>query len=333
MQTVPVHACAPTATRSPESLVRHVMSLDLDSLLDLPDSLNRRRLTLVTSDDLNNSSFAFHSFIQSKVKSLRSAARLQLQQQPQQQQQQSSESAASLILVCLNQSYSHYASVAAKSFGLNLKSLREQGTLKVIDIVKDVQDYGEASNAGSLDVEKLEHTLSSLISSAETTTAAASAASSSPSTCLIMIDDVRVLCALGIPVPRVHLFIDRIRSLASRHNGRLVIQSNMDPADERCSRLNHEQDRKAEHGDDDEEEDDEWGEDDPQLRRLLAYLISCADVWIDFQKLRTGFSDKIDGSLFLYDFKSNSSRSLPVRYHFKTLERSTRIYTPGSGFV
>lgn len=296
--------------RSPAS-----MSLDLNSLLDLPASQDQRPLTIITSDDLNNSAFAFHTLIQSKVKSLRSAAR----------QQQSVP--VSLILVCLNQSYSHYASVAAKSFGLNLKSLREQGTLQVIDIVKDVQDYSPAANACALDVEKLEHDLSSLISAATTPTTTTSPPAPSCPTSLILIDDVRVLLALGIPVARVHLFLERVRSLCCRCHARLVIQSHMDPADGRNSRLDHGQD-----GDGDDDDDEDGAEEDPGLRRLLACLIACADVWIDFQKLRTGFSDKVDGSLFLYDYTRNSSHGLPVRYHYKTMERSTRICTPG-GFM
>lgn len=289
------------------------MSLDLNSLLDLPASVDQRQLILITSDDLNNSSFAFHSLIQSKVRSLQ---RIQMQNPTNGQQ------AASLILICLNQSYTHYASIAAKSFGLNLKSLRDAGTLLVADVMKDFPDFSDPS-AHLFDMDKFEARVTELTSS--------TGKSQSPCT-WIMIDDVRVLLSQGIPLRRVHLFLHRIRALAADHNAKLVIQSNIEPESERSSLLSHTIPAIR----DDEDEGDDGEGLDPELDHLLSYLISCADVWIDFQKLVTGFSDKIDGSLFLYDYGTSSSsggHNLPVRYHFKTMDRSTRIYTPGTGFI
>lgn len=322
------------------------MSLDLNSVLDLPASLDRTNFTLITSDDLNNSSFLFHSLIQSKVKSIRS-----LTQQSNQCNNSSVCLKPQLIVVCLNQSFSHYSSVAAKSFGLNLKSLREGSDplLQVLDMVKDFPDYTNNDPDAPLQTidscfstDKFESCLLNLISCTSrqrvgtnnsSTTSQESVLplqkQSSITKPLVMIDDVRVLSSLGIASERIYLLLQRIRSICCLNECSLIVQSHIDPSHE----INDQQEEESRFMDHERDE-----ESDPSYRRLLSSLVSTADLWIDCCKLKTGYSDKIDGFLYLYDYQrdtsndreANDSKGIPVKYLFKTMERNTRIYAPGS---
>ena len=325
------------------------MSLDVNSIFDLPASLDSRKFTLITSDDLNNSSFLFHSLIQSKVKSIRS-----------QSNERSSSSVCSkpqLIVVCLNQSFTHYSSVAAKSFGLNLKSLREgpDPLLQVLDMVKDFSDYTNDDPDAPLQAidsclspDKFESCLLNLISctsrqkietnnsSIRQTTDQESVLSvqrqSSITKPLVMIDDVRVLSSLGVASERIYLLLQRIRSICCLNECSLIVQSHIDPGHE----INDHQEEESRFMDHERDE-----ETDPSFRRLLSSLVSSADLWIDCCKLKTGYSDKIDGSLYLYDYQRDTSndreandwKKIPVKYLFKSMERNTRIYAPGSVLV
>ena len=315
---------------------RNSMSLDLHSVLDLPSSLDRRRLLVLTSDELNNSSFLLHTLIQCRAKSLRSACMrapaAAATASPGDPGPASGSShspalvAPSLVMLCLNQSFAHYSAVAAKSFGLNLKVLREAGLIRVVDVLRDWDSF-VADDGWTLDMFKMESAFLQVMRDA-------AAAPSSSSRCLVMVDDVRVLLSQGVCEARVLQWLLLVRSLASRANACLVLQSHWDPEEERSVRLSHEDSVWRGSGEpDDGDEDPDDGETDAGLRKLLAALISAADVWIDAQGLRTGFSATIDGSLVVREYDHEQQARAGVkrsRYHFKTMDRNTRLMAVGT---
>lgn len=261
--------------------------MDLSLLLDLPNLFSTQNLVVITSDDLNNSSFLIHSLIQQKARLLRTQT-----------------SSGPLVLILLNQSYSHYSSVAAKSFGLNLKALKDTGRLKVIDVVKDIAKYMKKEDEGSFDIEKVSTEVDSLLQDGN--------AIQPTGTATIMIDDISVLSSLGLQTTKIYSFLLWLRNLSlTRCPAVLIVQSTLDGRSEEEDHL--------------EEEDTKW------IQALHA-MIASSQVYVNLQKLETGFSDKIDGSLFLHDYQRQSTfcKDLSIKYHFKSAERSTKIFAPGS---
>lgn len=257
--------------------------MDLSQILELPTTLSTRPLTVVTSDDLNTSSFCLHNIILHKVRSIRSQ-----------------QTKSGLTLVLLNQSYQHYSSVAAKSFGLNLKSLKDSGRLAVLDVLKDFSKYTKAD--GSFDLDLLEREIIESLCKFD---------SEEPS--LLIIDDLSVLWScLSLSPAAVLRFVTKLRSISVVTTPCIIIQSFIDRSDE-----------------DNEEGDESLGE-----NGVLDCVIASSDAWIRFERLTTGFSDKVDGQLLLYDYSLTDplAASLPITYHYKTIERNTKIFLPGNAF-
>lgn len=255
------------------------MSLDLNQLLDLPNNFNKIKLMSITGDDLNNGSFLIHSLISSKVRCCRNRTGTD----------------PFLILILLNHSYSHYSSVAAKSFGLNLKALRDSGQLVVIDIISNLREY--LDSVSRFDFNKFLATIHDNLSPINRS----KTDEGSGQNPLIIIDDISVLLSLQLNISVLYKLVSRIRSLAFNQGMTLIIQSHMDPDSE-----------------------------DEKMNNLAQSISSCSDVWIDCQKLVTGFSQTIDGSLDIKDHANILGNKLMSRYHFKTMERNTKIFVPGS---
>jgi len=235
------------------------MSIDLGLAIDMQSVFSSGKFLAITSDEVNNSSFILHTLIQHKSKTLRSDV-----------------SGGPLVLLLMNQSYSHYSFVAAKSFGLNLKTLRDAGKLRVVDVVKNVDQYLDKSSE-EFDLKSLEENFMNQMTSF----------------CTLIIDDLSVLSCLGLPAKEIYKFVLKLRCLPDLC---LVIQSSK-PLEEDCM---------------------EWS-------RALDCLISSSDLYLCFQRLETGFSDRVDGSLDVHDLQTYSSKT----YHYKTAERNTKLFVPG----
>jgi hypothetical protein len=259
--------------------------MDLSLILDLPNLFSGKKLLIITSDDLNNSSFLIHSLIQQKARGLRT-----------------DQSSGPLFLILFNQSYSHYSSVAAKSFGINLKALKDDGRLIVIDVLKDLDQYSKSEDQGFFDIEKLSFQITELFSDEK--------ANGTPT---IIVDDISVLSCLGATSSDIYSFFLRLRNLSlTLRPASLFVQSSLYVSS--AGDLNYET-----------KEEYNW-------EQVLHAMIGSCDVYVQIKKLETGFSDKIDGSLFVHDFQQQSSFSndISIKYHFKSAERSTRIFPPGS---
>lgn len=262
------------------------MSTDLSSLLDLPANFSNLKLITVTGDDLNNSSFVLHNLIQNKLRSL-----------------SASKSAASLpvrlVLILSNHSYLHYATVAAKAFGLNLKASKESGFLRVFDTLSELDRYTEQ---GSTE-EKFcfERLASDVITLIEGEFQANQDQDSKLLTPCVIIDDLASFLSFGVPLSELYRFITTLRCLSFKKNFCLIVQSNFDESSE-----------------------------DDDLRRLVLSTVVNSDVWLDCLKLETGYSQHVDGTLVLRDPKQKLSKEFERKFHFKTLDRNTKLYVPGS---
>lgn len=255
------------------------MSTDLLNLLDLPSNFDVLKLVTISSDDLNNSSFALHSIIQSRVRSRSGRG--------------GDSSGPFLVLILINQSYFHYATVAAKAFGLNLKALKDKGDLLVIDLLTDFDKYQVESK---FDFPSFSREVFNLIE----TRLQETSASSSP---CVIIDDISSFLSLGVNTAEIYKFVSTLRSFSFKYNFSLVVQTNYVP-----------------------EEDDE----DEDLKIIAQSSITCSDVWIHFSKLETGFSQQVDGNLVLHDLRRKLGGDFLRKFHFKTLDRNTKLFVPGN---
>ena len=307
------------------------MSLDLNQVLDLPANWKKIKMLSISGDDLNNCSFLLHSLISSKVRSCRNQA----------------DESPFLVLILLSHSYTHYSSVAARSFGLNLKALKDSGRLVVLDVISNLQEY---LNEERFDFDKLCFDIQECLSTvkesernqSEDSTSAnprlesgqkprsesgqnprsesgqnprsesgqnprsesgqnPRSESGQESSTLVIIDDVSTLLSLQVSVSSIHKLVSRIRSFSLNHRMMIVIQTHID----------------------DECEDEE-------MNTLAGCIASASDVWIESSKLETGFSQSIDGYIRLHDYKNRIIGKEVRKYHFKTMERNTKIFLPGS---
>lgn len=267
------------------------MSLDLNQVLDLPGNFNKIKLLSITGDDLNNCSFLLHSLISSKVRSCRNQR----------------DESPFLVLILLNHSYTHYSSVAAKSFGLNLKALKDSGKLIVLDIISNLKEY---LNEERFDFHKLSFDIQECLSRMkrmerkqceDSTSVNVELESGWNGNTLVIIDDVSTLLSLQVSISSIYKLVSRIRSLSLKHEMMIVIQAHFDPECE-----------------------------DEEMNTLANCIASVSDVWIESSKLETGFSQSIDGYISLHDYKNRTIGKEVRKYHFKTMERNTRIFLPGS---
>ena len=251
------------------------MSTDLFTILDLPNKYSSYRLLSVTSDDLNNASFVFHSLIQSR---LRASAPLKDIHNP------------LVVLILTNQAYSHYSTVAAKSFGLNLKSHKDEGRLKCFDLLTDYEKYFEDNvfNFKLLVDEVVRFIVDNIVSQTDLTPC-------------VMFDDLSTFLALGVSVADLHKFTLVLRSLSYSKQFCLIIQSTY-------------------------EEDSE----DDELRHMVTLLSARSDIWLHLEKLKTGYSQQIDGTLTIRNIKKLNGDSVNRKFHYKTFDRNTKLYHPGA---
>ncbi|KAI1289998.1 hypothetical protein HDE_08415 [Halotydeus destructor] len=253
------------------------MSTDLFKLLDLPANYDVLKSIVLTSDDLNNSSFAVHSLIQSRVRSVTG--------------KQLSEPL--IVLVLTNNTFAHYSTVAAKSFGLNLKNLKDTGKLMVFDLLTDYDIYVNEKLQFEWFVMQVLDCLTEAFKSRE--------ANGSLITPLVILDDLSIFLSLGASVPELYMFLANLRSYSHQYNFGLIIQSNLNGDAE-----------------------------DFELKQLVYSAISCADIWLEFNKLETGYSQQVDGTLVLHDRTKKLSNEVLRKFHFKTSDRLTKLFTPGS---
>lgn len=256
------------------------LNTDINQLLKLPSNFKKIKLMTITSDDLNNSSFAFMSILAAKLKSIRMLSC----------QGGSSDVSNRIVLITTNESYSHYSSVAAKSFGLNLKTFRDDKRLIVLDLLTDLHMY--LTTSGKLHLDKMIQILDDEHQNGG----------------LLMIDDISIFLSLGVSSADIFQMINYYKMISHQLEYSIVIQSYSDAQNDSCEPQ------------------------DEDLRTTVNSIISSSDVWIQLSKLSTGFSTNVDGVLKIRDFNSilDIRTSDDLMYHFKTMDRNTKILVPGT---
>lgn len=275
------------------------MSLDLTQIIDL----SRNGMTLITSDDINNSAFVVPTLLSSKVKQIRSHG-------------QSTVDSPVIILVTLNQSYAHFASVLARSFGLNLNTYRDSGKLVSIDLLKNLNDF---ITDGHFDFNLFRSKIMSSISLIPTTANVNS---------LVIFDDISILhTVLSVDYKLIyHLFL-QIWSLMTSKMCHLIIQSHLLTLNEDIGDFNNLYDLCQ--NDCNEENIIRLSE-----RKLIFSLSSLSTNWLNFSKLQTGYSAQYNGSFICLTKKIDNechtvTQVESKRYLYKSHERNTKIFLPG----
>lgn len=275
------------------------MSLDLTQIVELSPS----GLTFITSDDINNSAFALPTLLSAKVKEIRSLGPL-------------GAHLPVIVLVTLNQSYTHFASVLARSFGLNLNTYRDSGKLVSIDLLKNLNEF---TKDGHFSFDLLRNVILSAVNSLPATPSVAN---------LIVLDDISLLYStLSVNYADVYHFILQIWSVLTQKWCHLIIQSHLLTLIEDLSSLN----KLAEltEGDSSEESALRVAE-----RKIVFSLSSLATNWLNFAKLQTGYSAQYNGSFVCLSKKVDKecqsvTQVESKRYLYKCQERNTKIFLPG----
>lgn len=278
------------------------MSLELTQLLDVSTS----GLTLITTDNANNSSFVLPAILLAKVKEMRSLP--------------AGSGGPAIVLITLDQSYTHFASVLARCFGLNLKTYKDNGQLVTLDLLKDLSHYLQD---GKIVFDALEEDILKAVSSLGRSNRSFSS--------LIIIDDISLLhTTLGVPHTRVYHLILRIWSSISGLKCHLVIQSHLFHLGEELGSFDSFE-KIAKHRETSTREESQlWSKE----CALIYSLSSLACNWLNFYKLPTGYSINYNGCFTCLSKKvdticQNVIQVDSKRYLFKNQERNTKIFAPG----
>lgn len=275
------------------------MSLDITQLVDVSKS----GLTLITSDNINNSSFVLPALLLAKIKEIRSSPVV--------------NNTPAIVLISLDQSYTHFASVLARSFGLNLKTYRDNGKLISIDLLKELPLY---SPDGKFSFDVFEKAIITAVSSL-----------SSSVSSLIIFDDISLLhTTFGVPSSRVYYLILRIWSMMSSLKCHLVIQSHLFLLNNEVTSPNSLESFAKQSEWDTRDEECLWSNE----CTLIFSLSSLACNWFNFYKLPTGYSTQYNGCFVCISKKvdeicQNVLQVESKRYLFKNQERNTKIFAPG----
>ncbi|XP_053214441.1 uncharacterized protein LOC128397718 [Panonychus citri] len=229
------------------------MSLSIDNLIPIDaDKIgNTSDQILLTSDDLTNSSCLFNSLLYQTVKLLKTQPTID------------EEKPTKLFLILFNQTFNEISRYQMKSFGLNLKPLKDSEKLLVMDLLTD---FEQIKTNGSVSFDSVMsntlHTIREKLSS-----------DSDQSKAIILVDDASCLLSLGLPINQVHQYYRRLRNLVHYYKFVLIIQSYYD-----------------------------YEEDDAENNRLCRSLIDTSNTWIICKHLDSGFSSKVDGNLIINNY-------------------------------
>ena len=186
------------------------MSNTLQQVINFPDCLQRHRQLLITSNDMNNSTFVLTNLLQGLARNsmFRSDGRA--------------------WFVLLGQSYLNFSCVQMKC-GLNLKPFRDSGSLQFWEVLTT---FGELCDRGRLSFDRFVRIFYDEFE-------VKFANRNSSTTSILVIDDLSALLSLGVSLVDMNTFIQKLRIRCAAHNVKLLIQSYQDDdqEDEQLARL------------------------------------------------------------------------------------------------
>lgn len=205
--------------------------------------------------------------------------------------QQASRKANQMFGIFLDQSYTNYSFIQMKC-GNNLKNLKERNGFRCMDVLGDLEQFLEQPPTGGGQV-RFDFAKFKSVAMRELNDYFKP---DEQTTKLLIIDDITSLLSLNVPLNDLVKFLRFLRHFCSLRNITLLVQTFIDLA-----RLE-------------------------PLVKLNAYLNSVADLVLVVSKLETGYSNKVDGNLEIKNYTTKTQQA----YLFKSSERSTRLYAPGT---
>lgn len=193
--------------------------------------------------------------------------------------------------IFLNQSYTNYSFIQMKC-GNNLKNLKERNGFRCVDVLGDLEQFLKQPVDGRTGPIQFDFDRFKSVLVRELNDYFTEGAT----TKLLIIDDITSLLSLNVPLNDLASFVRFLRHFCSVHNITLLVQTFVD-----STRLE-------------------------PLVKLDAYLNAIADLVLTVSKLETGYSNKVDGNLEIRNYLINTQQA----YLFKSSERSTRLYAPGT---
>ena len=174
------------------------MSLNILSILNCDTIFNDNHLTVVTSDDLNNSSF----IIDTLLHSIGSKAKTK-------------QDELKVFLLLINQNWLNYSIRLTKRYGINMKHLNQIKCLETLDLLSDYNDY---TKQDQFDWDQFKRNVFNKIYSHFT----------SPHSIRIMIID-DVACLLNLTTSQdLYSFLLSLRSVCNDLKISLIIQTSLD---------------------------------------------------------------------------------------------------------
>ena len=205
------------------------------------------------------------------------------------------------MIFCLfiNQTYTNYSFIQMKC-GNNLKNLKERNVFRCLDVLSDLdqfmsksEDFKDKSDMDNqFNFKKFETIFLNQLNDYFND----SEDKSKESLKVLIIDDITTLLSLNVELSQLINFLNHLKHYCSINKITLIIQSFLDSI-----KLD-------------------------QLVKLDAFLNSISDLVLLVSKLETGYSNKVDGNLRIKNFITNTQQS----YLFKSTERITKLYSPGT---
>ncbi|XP_054717115.1 elongator complex protein 6-like [Uloborus diversus] len=258
------------------------MQCDVITTLRLQESFLKKNFLFVTKDTLSDLNFVLSDVISFY-----------------------SKKNFSIILVNVAQSNSHYNHLLLKS-GMNMRSLRDKGKIKVIDVFSEAEkilcdsenekcSFFQNFNHGNGDTNSLKCLYISIKEAFE------ELCHKEESNCIVVIDEISMLMNVGLNMRSLQPFIQCCYSLCVKNvtpKCTFLIGSICDVFDEENS-------------------------------LLVSYLHHLADVRIQVEGLKTGYSQQVDGKITLEEEDKASGTSSHKEYLFKVADKGAQLMTLG----
>ncbi|KAF8767985.1 elongator complex protein 6-like [Argiope bruennichi] len=214
----------------------------------------------------------------------------------------------SVIIVNLAQSHSHYTHLLLKS-GINIKVIRDSQKVAFVDVMLEAGNLIESTvetdsentdlfnslNNSSLDT----HCLKPLYECIKKTIAKISALK--PDGIIVFIDEISMLMNLGTSLLAVQPFVQQCFVLCSKFtdiSANLVIGSFYD-------------------------------ETDPENQKMVNYFTHMADIRIQVQSLKTGYSKDTDGKICFEVKNKKDCTYIKQKLFFKIHDKGAKLLTLG----
>lgn len=267
------------------------MSLNLLTVTNFPQCLKSPKFLLISSDDLNNSNSFINQFIQVISKA-------QMQPMALDSVDSSTKSAVKgnqTFGIFLNQSYTNYSLVQIK-YGINLKNLKERNLFRCLDLMTDLDQYFDEQNNYQFNFTKFKVSLINELKDFFKLDGQENFEHTQTYK-VILLDDITTFLSLNVDLTDLAAFVIYLKHFCLLNGISLIVQNFLD-----SNKLPF------------------------SLERFDTFLNNLSDIVIQTRQLETGYSNKVDGSLEIKNYVTNTNQM----YLFKSTERQLKLFAPGT---